>query len=167
MTGPQEEYINDQSVPSVAENAVPAEDAEAPDSQVETDLEETRSARVPSRISVAGEGTGELDAAAIERRARELAVIDGRREPEEADFARAEQDLLHPGVPPAPEEGEEPVKLWSENMGGQAHQGETFAIDDEENAAAELVEEGLQEADHNQRSAAGEATLPSDEEDEL
>lgn len=110
------------------------------------------------RIQTSSSGTGEISNEDIERRAKELAQTDGRPVPQEHDFVRAMEDLSRPGPPPPPEadETEAPVGSWSAGPGGQPHKGPTVVPDDEQSAAQRLVEQGVEEADHDRRVAATE-----------
>lgn len=116
------------------------------------------STKHPGRIQIHGQGVGELTEADIDTRARELALMDGRREVREHDRQRAREELLFPG-PPAPPEADEsvkPVELWSMAPASMGHEGPHSELEDEANLAEELVEEGVEEADREQRLSATE-----------
>ncbi|MDX2080152.1 MAG: hypothetical protein SFU53_05150 [Terrimicrobiaceae bacterium] len=110
------------------------------------------------RIQTSSAGTGEISSADIERRAKELAQTDGRSVVREHDIVRAMDDLSHPGPPPPPEadETEAPVGSWSSALAGHPHTGVHVQPDDEQSAAQRLVEQGVEEADHDRRVAATE-----------
>lgn len=116
------------------------------------------STKNPGRIQIHGEGVGELGEEDIEKRARELAFIDGRKEAKEHDRVRAREELLNPGPAPAPEadESERPVELWSKAAASFAHEGAHSELEDEASLAEQLVEEGIEEADREQRLSASE-----------
>jgi hypothetical protein len=105
-----------------------------------------------------GAGDGEISDEAIANRAEELARIDGRKHAAEQDRYHAREELTHPGPPPPPEadETEHPVEKWSEAVGSHGHQAFHAELEDEQSAAEQLVNEGIEEADHEQRVAASE-----------
>ena len=90
---------------------------------------------------------------AVERRAREIALI-AEREPDEftdADWDQARRELLGSGGPIAPEETEENAEVVEEwnvvasSTGHRAPRGE-----EEENLGEQLVADGIEEAAHDQ-----------------
>jgi nucleotide-binding universal stress UspA family protein len=115
-------------------------------------------ANEPARIEINGEGEGEISDEAIAQRAAELARIDGRTHPAGQDIFHAREELTHPGPPPPPEadETEQPVGSWSDSAASKGHQAYHAELEDEQSAAEQLVEEGVEEADHEQRLAASE-----------
>ena len=112
----------------------------------------------PGRIQIHGEGVGEISDEVIETRAKELAQMDGRPEAKEHDRVRAREELLNPGPSPAPEADETvtPVELWSKAIASRGHEGVHTELEDEANLAEQLVEEGVEEADREQRLSASE-----------
>ena len=112
----------------------------------------------PGRIQIHGEGIGEISEEDIETRAKEIALTDGRREAKDHDRVRAREELLHPGPPPAPEadETERPVEHWSNGVGSLGHEGVHSELEDEAMIAEQLVEEGVEEADREQRLSSSE-----------
>jgi len=105
------------------------------------------------KISVHGDGFGAPSPDAVEKRAREIALI-AERDPDEftdADWDQARRELLGAQASNAPEETEENagvVEEWNvvaSSAGHRAHR-----VDDEESVGEQLVEEGLQEAEHDQ-----------------
>ncbi len=110
------------------------------------------------RIQTHGAGTGEFSEVDIERRAREIAQTDGRSEPGEHDRVRAIEDLGHPGPPASPEadESESPVGSWSKGPASRPHEGVHVSPDDEQMAVERLVEQGVEEDDHDLRVSATE-----------
>lgn len=112
----------------------------------------------PGRIQIHGKGVGELSEEDIETRAREIALSDGRQEAKDHDRVRAREELLHPGPAAAPEADESvrPVELWSKGAASLGHEGPRSELDDEANIAEQLVEEGVEEADREQRLSASE-----------
>lgn len=94
----------------------------------------------PARIEIQGQGVGEIDRDLIERRAAEIAAADGRAAPGEEDFSAAREDLTSSHRETAPEELAIANKQVPESPGAP-----------DEQHGAHLVEEGLEEADHERR----------------
>lgn len=112
----------------------------------------------PGRIQIHGAGVGELSNADLERRAREIAHMDGRTAANAADRAHARDELVNSGPPPAPEadETDQPVLLWSEAAGSIGHQAPRIGPEDEISPVEQLINEGLEEAERDQRLSASE-----------
>lgn len=121
--------------------------------------EQEEQLRVPGgRMEVGGAGAGELSAAGIEQRARELAHTEGRDEVSDADRERAREELSGPvHLPTAPEaispELEELV-TWDDPTGSSGHRVEPVGLGSDESIGELLVQEGLDEADHQLRVSA-------------
>jgi hypothetical protein len=112
------------------------------------------------KILVHGTGSGGITDADVERRARELAVIDGHNPAEltAGDFARARAELTGANLPPTTgDDAESEIALTRDpseppsNTGRQIpdHEGA-----DEQKAVERLTEEGVEEAQHEQMLAA-------------
>ena len=105
------------------------------------------------KISVHGDGFGAPSPDAIEKRAREIALI-AERDPDEftdADWDQARRELLGWQAPGAPEEtadNAEVVEEWNVVASSAGHRAPR--VEDEENLGEQLVEEGIQEAEHDQ-----------------
>src|SRR6266436_204671 len=118
------------------------------------------------------DGIGTVAPAMIEARARELAVINGHGSsgPTKADYQQAKRELT----------GEEEIDLQEENLesvpesegwdpvpGSTGRQAADSAGEDEDaegrSEAAQMYEEGISEADHDQMRRAAEAEQNSDE----
>lgn len=110
------------------------------------------------RIQIHGAGIGEISEADLARRALEIARMDGRTSANSIDRDHAREELLHAGPPPAPEADEtvQPVRLWSEAVGSTGHQAPKVAMEDEYSAVEQLINEGLEEAERDQRLSASE-----------
>lgn len=110
------------------------------------------------RIQVHGAGVGEISSADIETRAGEIARMDGRPKAGAQDRQQARDELEHPGPPPAPEADEtvKPVQLWSQGVASEGHRGIRTKLDDEVSPGELLVNEGLEEAERDQRLSASE-----------
>ena len=105
------------------------------------------------KISVHGNGFGAPSPDAVEKRAREIALI-AERDPDEftdADWDQARRELLGSHDFTAPEEtadNAEVVEEWNVVASSAGHRAPR--VEDEENLGEQLVEEGLQEAEHDQ-----------------
>ena len=105
------------------------------------------------KITVHGNGFGAPSPDEVERRAREIALI-AERDPDEftdADWDQARRELLGAQVPNAPEETDsnaEVVEEWNVVAASKGHH--TPRIEDDENLGEKLVEDGLEEAAHDQ-----------------
>lgn len=108
-----------------------------------------------NRIEMGGRGMGEISDEDIRRRALEIARSDGRESVREGDCAAAEAELRgqRPGAPEVDEVTGDLVE-WDEMPDASGHQVSPSRSEDEDNIASELIEEGLEEADHEQRVAA-------------
>ena len=114
------------------------------------------------KIEVHGDGLGVASPDAVEKRAREIAMI-AARDPDEftdADWAQARRELLGTQAHNAPEETEENAEVVEEwnvvasSTGHRAHRGE-----DEENLGEQLVADGIEEAAHDQMLEARKGEL--------
>jgi hypothetical protein len=85
-----------------------------------------------------------------------LAEEDGRIEPTEADRAAALKELtgLTKDSPPEVPPGDENLTSWNESPDLTGHAAPTSSPPDETDIEAELTEEGVDEADIDQRRAA-------------
>ena len=105
------------------------------------------------KISVHGDGMGAPTPELVEKRAREIALID-ERNPEEftdADWEQARAELLGVGSTGAPEETVENAELteeWSEVAADTGHRAGR-AGEDDEMLGQQLVEGGVEEATHD------------------
>jgi hypothetical protein len=108
------------------------------------------------RIEVQGKGIAAVSDQLLERRARDLAEEDGRTTPTDADFNKARQELsgvtedMAPEVPP----GDEDLTSRGERENLRGHAVDTSPPDQDVDIGLELVEEGVDEADIDQRRAA-------------
>jgi hypothetical protein len=99
-------------------------------------------------------GLGTVTREMVEKRAREIAVINGRASNDftENDWVQAKHEFL--GIQEVEEiEEEEPVAAltrWDEEPGTSGHQVENEEAPDEQTFAERLVEEGVEEANHDQ-----------------
>ena len=116
------------------------------------------------RIQLHGNGIGEISDDDIRRRAEELAHLENRNTPNKADHQRALDELRQVGPPPPPEadESHSPIRKWSDAIGSTGHQAPKVGFEDDL-ITQQLVEEGVEEADGDQRLSAAEAELPDEE----
>jgi hypothetical protein len=112
------------------------------------------------RILVHGKGSGGVGRSDIERRARELADIDGRSGAEITyrDLTRAEAELMGTALPPTTMEDDESDAAISrdpsEPISVNGHEIPLREGPDEEKAVERLALEGVEEAQHEQMLAA-------------
>lgn len=110
------------------------------------------------KIEVRGEGVSGFSHADIDRRARELALIENRAEPNEDDRARALAEFNDRHLPdPVNEDAESTRSLSrdpSDPMADRGHQVPEYGAEDEKAALENLALEGVEEAQHEQMLAA-------------
>ena len=98
------------------------------------------------------EGVGTVTPQMIEERAREIARSDGRAQPNDLDRTRAREELT--GTTSASEKlptREEPGRDWQMPLVSTGEKAPTVRPEDDENIPEKLVQEGVEEADHDQR----------------
>src|ERR1700724_1402484 len=118
-------------------------------------------------------GIGTVTPAMVEARARELAAINGRpsSEPSEADYQQAKRELTGEAeMDPQDESREESVPEsdgWDPVPGSTGRQAADSLGEDEDaegrSESAQLFEEGVSEAEHDQMRRAARADEKSDE----
>jgi hypothetical protein len=104
------------------------------------------------KIARGTRGIGAVTPLMIEERAREIACSDGRAEPNDLDRVNAREELT--GVRSGSEQPstrEEPGRDWQMPLVSTGEKAPTVRPDDDENIPQKLVEEGIEEADHDQR----------------
>lgn len=114
---------------------------------------------LPQRLKANGRGLGYPSQTEIELRATELAISDGRTQARESDLARAAAELSGGGADfEAPEASREIEELtsWDEPP-GQLGRHAGHPLEDDKRIAEQLIESGLEEADHDVRVAAERA----------
>src|SRR5688572_15284468 len=115
---------------------------------------------IPDRLKAGTPGLGEASEAEIEQRAIELATADGRDAFTDADLARAAAELAGGApdtlVPEADAAVVEELEAWDEPVDQHGRQAERIELEDESSVVEQLMEDGLDEADHSQRVAAAE-----------
>jgi hypothetical protein len=98
------------------------------------------------------EGLGTVTPKMIEERAREIARSDGRLQVNDLDRSRAREDLAGPTsdsekLPTNEERGRD----WQMPLVSTGDKAPTVRPEDDENIVEKLVQEGIDEADHDQR----------------
>jgi hypothetical protein len=111
-----------------------------------------------NRMQVNGAGAGESSAVAVEQRAAELARTEGRNHVIEGDRMRARDELNGPVRAPAPPEAAEPhidaLVSWDEPVDSSGRRAIRLPDAEEATIGEQLVEEGVEEADHQRRVSA-------------
>jgi hypothetical protein len=103
------------------------------------------------------EGLGTVTPKMIEERAREIARSDGRQQPNDLDRTRAREELVGPtSGSEKPPTKEEPGRDWYTPLVSSGEKAPTVRPEDEENIPEKLVQERVDEADHDQRSRSGQ-----------
>ncbi len=111
---------------------------------------------VPGKIAVHGNGLGLPSREDVEKRAREIALID-ERDPDEytdADWDQARREILGEVLPSPPEETKQNVNLeeeWEVTTSDSGHRVPRPGVDENEETLGEhLVTDGVEEASHDQ-----------------
>ena len=108
------------------------------------------------KISLHGNGMGLPSLEEVERRAREIAMINERNPDEftDADWAQARKELLGAEHPTPPEETKQNAELtddWYVAAASRGHRAPRPGVDEEEETVGEhLVTGGVEEAAHDQ-----------------
>jgi hypothetical protein len=107
------------------------------------------------KISVHGNGIGAPSPEEVEKRAREIAMIDERNPDEftDEDWAQARRELLGASCPLSPEETSENAELveeWEVVANNSGHRAPRTGLDEEETLGEQLVTGGIDEAAHDQ-----------------
>lgn len=115
------------------------------------------------RIFEHGAGLGTVTPEMVQRRAREIALSDGRagNEVTSADWEQARRELIGAGNDPVAETDIEEANStagWDPAPPSIGHRTETQEVDDEQSMAEQLYQEGVDEADHDERVQSGRET---------
>ena len=119
------------------------------------------------RFTEQGHGLGTVTREMVLKRAKELALINGREQILESDFEQAKRELTreeHLTREPDRIESLPEDKRWDpvpESMGKEAPK---IPAPDEQTFAEKLVEEGVEDAEHDQMSRAASESLRRDQE---
>jgi len=107
------------------------------------------------KISLHGNGLGVPSPEEVEKRAREIAMIDERDREEftDADWEQARRELHGASVPTPPEETRQNADLveeWEVVANDTGHRAPRTGEDEDETLGEQLVTGGLEEAAHDQ-----------------
>src|SRR5262249_60563940 len=105
------------------------------------------------------EGLGTVTREMIEDRANEIARGDGREEANDLDRTRAREDLTGSIAGSEPRTVGEPDPDWYTPRGSAGERAQTVRPEDEANIPEKLVREGIEEADHDQRTKSGRTCM--------
>jgi len=107
------------------------------------------------RLSDRGEGLGTVTKEMVMKRAREIAVINGRSQNHvlDSDIDQAQRELegedeINP--PPSASESLPEDKRWDPVPGSEGSQAPTYPAPDEQSVAEKLYDEGVADAEHDQ-----------------
>jgi hypothetical protein len=102
------------------------------------------------------EGSGTVTPQMIEERACELARGDSRVQPNDLDRTRTGEELIGTtSGSEKPPTKEEPGRNWGMPLVSSGEKVPTVRPEDEENIPQNLIQEGIDEADHDQRTSSG------------
>ena len=105
------------------------------------------------------EGLGTVTTQTIEERAREIACSDGRAQANDLDRTRAREELIGPtSDSEKPPTREEPGRDWQMPLVSSGEKAPTVRPEDDENIPEKLVQQGVAEAEHDQRLRSGQTT---------
>lgn len=123
------------------------------------------------KIAAGAEGLGTVTPEMVEERARELALTDGRTEPNEKDLDAARNELVPQSTEPVAPELDSPelenITDWDTAVEERGVAVPVVRPEDEANIAEALVQEGMDEADHSSRVEAAHTFPPDDEDDDV
>ena len=112
--------------------------------------------RPEGKILRGTEGIGTVTPEMLEDRAQEIARGDGRADANDLDRARARRDLT--GHSENTATGEELADDWYTPRAASGKKGAIVRPEDDENIPEKLIQEGIEEADHDQRSRSTRTT---------
>lgn len=112
------------------------------------------------RITQHGSGLGTVTPEMVRTRARELALSDGRAAEEvtPADWNQAKRELLGAAIPPGVESDVDEAAStagWDPAPPSIGQRADTQELADEQTMSEKLIQEGVEEADHDERVQAG------------
>ena len=123
------------------------------------------------KINLHGDGLGVPSPETVEKRAREIAMIDERKPDEftEADWQQARNELIGVEGSHTPEVGDavnDELSERDEIPGASGHRAPKNAFDAEDTVGEELVSGGIEEAAHDQMVEARREELEQEREQE-
>ncbi len=113
---------------------------------------------LPTRLKATAPGLGQANQTDIENRAVELAHSDGRTKATAADLQQAESELAGGSIGAESQDGQASVNeltAWDDPLDQSGHRV-VASENDEQSIAEQLIEDGVEEADHDIRTAASE-----------
>jgi hypothetical protein len=102
------------------------------------------------------EGLGTITSQMIEERAHQIAQGEGRAEANDLDRTRAREDLTGSTSSSEPPTRKETDRDWYTPRGSSGEKAPTVRPEDDENIPEKLIQEGIEEADHDQRLRSGQ-----------
>jgi hypothetical protein len=106
------------------------------------------------KVELGGKGVGVASPADLQRRAKEIALIDGRTRVTPEDRARARAELQDRDLPPTLNEDAETMQSLSRDPSDppadRGHRAPEYGGDDEKAQLERLALEGVEEAQHEQ-----------------
>ncbi len=121
------------------------------------------------RISDRGEGLGTVTQEMVMKRAREIAVINGRSMHQvlDSDVNEARAELTGEDMDPQPTRAESLTEdeRWDPVPGSEGHEAPTVPASDEQTVAEKLYDEGVADAELDQEIEATRESLKEDEEE--
>lgn len=116
------------------------------------------------KMELHGEGVGGFTHADVERKAKELAAIDNRMQATEQDRKRARAEFLDGDLPPSVNEDAETMQSMSRDPSDPAtdrgRQMPDYVESDEDTSLQWMALEGVEEAQHDQMTAARSTEEP-------
>lgn len=110
------------------------------------------------RIEAYGEGMGEASDVMVQKRAREIALQEGRDTVRSDDLTRARRELLGEPDPQITDDSAMDIVAGpippDEPVGSSGRIAERFSSLDEVSAAERLIQEGMDEAEHERMTEA-------------
>ncbi len=115
------------------------------------------------KISQHGGGVGTVTRETVQKRARELAISDGRSASEvtSSDWEQAKRELIGAAASGKMQDDLDEATSsteWDPAPGTVGQRADTQEVDDEQTFAEQLTQEGVEEADHDERVESGRET---------
>ena len=105
------------------------------------------------------QGVGTVTPQMIEERASQIARSDGRAQANDLDRTRAREELIgRTSGSEKPATREEPGRDWEMPLVSSGEKVPPVRPEDEENIPEKLIQEGVDEADHDQRRRSGQTS---------
>lgn len=121
------------------------------------------------RFTAQGHGLGTVTKEMVQKRAREIALINGREQMLDSDFVQAKKELTqeeHLTPEPSAAEKVPEEDRWEPVGESVGKEGPKVPASDEQTFAEKLVEEGVEDAEHDQMAKATREALRRDRDSE-